>query len=59
MAESDDVRKYLAAIGARGGKAKVAKGFSQMDAKRRAELAKKAAAKRWAGKKKAKKKRTK
>jgi hypothetical protein len=35
------------ALGRKGGKAKVAKGFSAMDPKRRAEIAKKAAAARW------------
>jgi hypothetical protein len=35
------------ALGRKGGKKKVAKGFSTMDPKRRAEIAKAAAAKRW------------
>jgi hypothetical protein len=47
------VRAYLAEIGGRGGRAKVAKGFAVMTAKERAAVAKKAAAARW-GKKKAK-----
>jgi hypothetical protein len=34
-------------LGRRGGKRKVPKGFSQMDPKRRVEIARKAAAKRW------------
>ena len=33
--------------GRRGGMAKVPKGFSKMDAEKRKEIAKKAAAKRW------------
>ncbi len=40
------------ALGRKGGKAKVPKGFSQMDPPRRAEIAKKAAAARWKDKKK-------
>ena len=39
-----------AALGKKGGKAKVAKGFSKMDPKRRSAIAKAAAAKRWAKK---------
>ena len=35
------------ALGKRGGKKKVPKGFAQMDPKRRKEIARKAAAKRW------------
>jgi len=35
------------ALGRKGGKKKVAKGFSQMDPERRAEISRKAAAKRW------------
>lgn len=35
------------ALGRKGGKKKVAKGFSAMDPKRRSEIAKAAAAKRW------------
>jgi hypothetical protein len=35
------------ALGRRGGKAKVPKGFAKMDPKRRAEIAKKAADARW------------
>lgn len=34
-------------LGRKGGKAKVAKGFSTMDPKRRSQIAKAAAAKRW------------
>lgn len=36
-----------AALGKKGGKAKVAKGFSKMDPERRSAIAKAAAAKRW------------
>ena len=50
------VSDYLAEIGSKGGKVKTAKGFSKMDPARRAEVAKKAAAKRWGGKKKTAKK---
>jgi hypothetical protein len=39
------------ALGRKGGSKKVAKGFSKMDPEERAEIARKAAAKRW-GKKK-------
>ena len=35
------------ALGRRGGKARVPKGFAKMDPKRRAEIAKKAAEARW------------
>ena len=38
------------ALGRRGGKKKVPKGFSQMDPAKRSEIAKKAAATRWAKK---------
>jgi hypothetical protein len=39
-------------MGRKGGKVKTAKGFSTMDPARRSEIAKAAAAKRWASKKK-------
>jgi hypothetical protein len=44
------VRKNRAAValGRKGGAKKVAKGFSKMDPEKRAEVARKAAAKKWA-----------
>jgi len=41
-------------LGRRGGQKKVAKGFSMMTPEKRKEIARKAAAKRWAGKEKKK-----
>jgi hypothetical protein len=41
-------------LGRLGGQAKVAKGFSAMDPERRADISKRAAAKRWGPKKKKK-----
>jgi hypothetical protein len=41
------IRTAAAALGKKGGKAKVAKGFSKMDPERRSAIAKAAAAKRW------------
>jgi general stress protein YciG len=47
--------KYLAEIGRKGGEARVAKGFSKLSPEQRAEVGRKAAAKRWAKKGAAKK----
>jgi hypothetical protein len=41
------ISKAAAALGKKGGQAKVAKGFSTMSPERRSEIAKAAAAKRW------------
>jgi len=41
------VKVSFSEAGRRGGKAKVAKGFSKMDSDRLREISKKAAAKRW------------
>jgi hypothetical protein len=49
---TDEMRDAAATMGRRGGKAKVAKGFSMMDPERRAAISKKAARKRWGPKKK-------
>ena len=50
------VTAYLSAIGRKGGKKTgVAKGFAAADPEKRAAIAKKAAATRWANRKKAKK----
>ena len=51
------ISQAAAALGKKGGKAKVPKGFSTMSPERRSEIAKAAAAKRWAGKKKVEEKR--
>jgi len=45
------VREYLSAIGSKGGKARVLKGPGALAPERRVEIAKKAAAARWANKK--------
>lgn len=52
---TDDVSRAAAAMGRKGGKAKVPKGFSSMDPEARADAGRKGAQKRW-GKKAAKKK---
>jgi len=48
----DPVREYLAAIGRKGGQAKVPKGFSTLSEEDRKENGRKAAAARWGVKKK-------
>lgn len=50
--QGDPVREYLAAIGRKGGLAKVPKGFSTLSEEDRKENGRKAAAARW-GKKRA------
>ena len=45
-----NISQAAAALGKKGGKVKVAKGFSKMDPERRSAIAKAAAAKRWAKK---------
>jgi hypothetical protein len=52
----DPVSEYLSNIGRKGGKVSgVPKGFAAADPETRAAIAKKAAAKRWANRKKTKK----
>jgi hypothetical protein len=43
----DPVKKYLAAIGRKGGQAKVAKGFASLTSEERRAMSQRAAAKRW------------
>jgi len=43
-----DISKAAVALGKKGGKVKTPKGFSTMDPARRSEIAKAAAANRWA-----------
>jgi hypothetical protein len=51
--QGDPVRDYLAAIGRKGGQAKVPKGFSTLSEEDRKVIARKAAEARWGVKKKA------
>ena len=53
---SRDVKQYLAGIGRKGGRAKVAKGFAMLTDEEKKANAEKAAAARWGKKKTAKKK---
>jgi hypothetical protein len=43
----NNISQAAAALGKKGGKVKVAKGFSKMDPERRSAIAKAAVAKRW------------
>lgn len=43
----NNISQAAAALGKKGGKVKVAKGFSKMDPERRSAISKAAAAKRW------------
>jgi hypothetical protein len=44
----NELKRAAALLGAKGGKAKVPKGFAKMDEKRLSRIAKAAAKKRWA-----------